>query len=41
MRTSGINAANQMTRPMKSFVSRCELSEKVFFMCAKPGCISR
>ena len=34
--TSGMNATYQITMPMKSLVSKCEPSEKKFFMCANP-----
>ena len=36
IKTSGINATNQITRPMKSLVARWEPLAKKFFMCAKP-----
>jgi hypothetical protein len=35
-KTSGINAAYQITIPIKSLVRMWELSAKKFFMCANP-----
>lgn len=36
IKTNGMNAAYQMTIPMKSLVRMWELSAKKFFMCANP-----